>query len=96
MIQRGSSINKIRTYLIGKGINNDFIKDTVNKIQDENSDQDFFLRLKFVKKKELAQQELRIIDLCFIKKIYLYLLEMVLILKLQKKSWILRKMIFLK
>ena len=26
MIQRGSSINKIRTYLIGKGINNEFIK----------------------------------------------------------------------
>ena len=35
MIQRGSSINKIRNYLIGKGINNEFIKDTVNKIQDE-------------------------------------------------------------
>ena len=31
MIQRGSSINKIRNYLIGKGINNEFIKDTVNK-----------------------------------------------------------------
>ena len=26
MIQRGSSINKIRNYLIGKGINDDFIK----------------------------------------------------------------------
>ena len=34
MIQRGSSINKIRNYLIGKGINSEFIKDTVNKIQD--------------------------------------------------------------
>ena len=42
MIQRGSSINKIRNYLIGKGINSEFIKDTVNKIQDENSDQDLF------------------------------------------------------
>ena len=42
MIQRGSSINKIRNYLIVKGINNEFIKDTVSKIQDENSDQDFF------------------------------------------------------
>ena len=32
MIRRGSSINKIRNYLIGKGIKDQFIKDTVNKI----------------------------------------------------------------
>ena len=54
MIQRGSSINKIRTYLIGKGINNEFIKDTVNKIQDENSDQDFFSAIKLCKKKKIG------------------------------------------
>ena len=42
MIRRGNSINKIRSYLIGKGIEDNFIKETVNKIQDENSDQDFF------------------------------------------------------
>ena len=36
MIQRGSSINKIRNYLFGKGINNEFIKETVEKIHDEN------------------------------------------------------------
>jgi regulatory protein len=54
MIQRGSSINKIRYYLIGKGINNEFIKDTVNKIQDENSDQDFFSAIKICKKKRIG------------------------------------------
>jgi regulatory protein len=54
MIQRGSSINKIRNYLIGKGINNEFIKDTVNKIQDENSDQDFFSAIKICKKKRIG------------------------------------------
>ncbi|MDC3143257.1 RecX family transcriptional regulator [Candidatus Pelagibacter sp.] len=42
MIQRGNSINKIRNYLIGKGINDEFIKDTVEKINEDNSDQDFF------------------------------------------------------
>ena len=42
MIQRGKSINKIRNYLFGKGINDEFIKETVNKINNENSDQDFF------------------------------------------------------
>ena len=54
MIQRGSSINKIRTYLIGKGINNEFIKETVNKIQDQNSDQDFFSAIKICKKKRIG------------------------------------------
>ena len=42
MIQRGNSINKIRNYLISKGIKDEFIKETVSKIRDENSDQDFF------------------------------------------------------
>ena len=34
MIQRGNSINKIRNYLIGKGINSEYIKETVNKIHE--------------------------------------------------------------
>ena len=42
MVQRGNSINKIRNYLIGKGIQDNFIKETVEKIKDDNSDQDFF------------------------------------------------------
>ena len=54
MIQRGSSINKIRNYLIGKGINDELIKETVNKIQDENSDQDFFSAIKICKKKRIG------------------------------------------
>jgi len=72
MIQRGSSINKIRNYLIGKGINSEYIKETVNKIHDDNSDQDFFSAIKLCKKKELAPHEQRITDLYFIKKIYPY------------------------
>ncbi len=54
MIQRGNSINKIRSYLIGKGISDKFIKDTVNKINDENSDQDFFSAIKLCKKKKIG------------------------------------------
>ena len=72
MIQRGSSINKIRNYLLGKGINSDFIKQTVEKINDENSDQDFFSAIKLCKKKELDQQELKITEYYFIKKISRY------------------------
>ena len=58
MIQRGSSINKIRNYLIGKGINDEFIKETVNKIQDQNSDQDFFSAIKICKKKRIGPARL--------------------------------------
>ena len=54
MIQRGSSINKIRNYLIGKGIKDELIKETVNQINDDNSDQDFFSALKICKKKMIG------------------------------------------
>ena len=54
MIRRGSSINKIRNYLIGKGINSKFIKDTINKISENNSDQDFFSAIKICKKKRIG------------------------------------------
>ena len=54
MIQRGSSINKIRNYLIGKGIQDNFIKETINKIHTENSDQDFFSAIKICKKKRIG------------------------------------------
>ncbi len=54
MIQRGSSINKIRNYLLSKGINNQYIKETLEKIHDENSDQDFFSAIKLCKKKRIG------------------------------------------
>ena len=54
MIQRGNSINKIRNYLLGKGINDNFIKNTIEKIKDDNSDQDFFSAIKICKKKRIG------------------------------------------
>ena len=54
MVQRGNSLNKIRNYLMGKGINQEFIKDTVNKIRENNSDQDFFSAIKICKKKRIG------------------------------------------
>ena len=54
MIQRGNSINKIRSNSIGKEINEKFIKDTVDKTRDENSDQDFFSAIKICKKKRIG------------------------------------------
>ncbi len=54
MIQRGHSLNKIRNYLMAKGIDQEFIKDTVNKIKDDNNDQDFFSAIKICKKKRIG------------------------------------------
>ena len=54
MIQRGNSINKIRNYLLGKGINSEFIKETIERINNENSDQDFFSAIKLCKKKRIG------------------------------------------
>jgi regulatory protein len=54
LIQKGSSINKIRSYLFNKGINDNYIKETIDKIKEENSDQDFFSGIKICKKKRIG------------------------------------------
>jgi regulatory protein len=54
LIQRGSSINKIRYYLMGKGVDNIYIKETLDKIKEDNSDQDFFSGIKICKKKRIG------------------------------------------
>ena len=54
LIQKGSSINKIRNYLMGKGINDIYIKETLEKIKEDNSDQDFFSGIKICKKKRIG------------------------------------------
>ena len=54
LIQRGSSINKIRIYLINKGIEEKYIKNTINKIYENNNDQDFFSAIKVCKKKRIG------------------------------------------
>ena len=54
MVQRGHSLNQIRNYLMGKGINDNFVKDTVIKIRENNSDQDFFSAIKICKKRRIG------------------------------------------
>ena len=54
MIQRGSSINKIRNYLITKGVGEKYIKNTIEQIKDKNEDQDFFSAIKICKKKRIG------------------------------------------
>ena len=54
LIQKGSSINKIRNYLISKGIRDKHIKETISKIKEKNEDQDFFSAIKICKKKRIG------------------------------------------
>ena len=54
LVHRGNSINKIRNYLISKGIKDNFIKETINKIKERNEDQDFFSAIKVCKKKRIG------------------------------------------
>ncbi len=54
LIQRGNSLNKIRNYLISKGIKDNYIKETISKIKDKNEDQDFFSAIKICKKKRIG------------------------------------------
>ena len=46
-----------------------------------------FRQLKYVKKEELARTGKKATDLCFIKRIFQFLLDLVLVTKYQKKSW---------
>ena len=68
LIQRGSSINKIRSYLFSKGINDNYIKETINKIKEDNSDQDFFSGIKICKKKRIGPARVEDNRVLFYKK----------------------------
>ena len=54
LIQKGSSINKIRNYLFLKGIKNSYITETISEIKENNEDQDFFSAVKLCKKKRIG------------------------------------------
>ena len=68
LIQRGTSINKIRNYLISKGIQDKYIKETINKINENNEDQDFFSAIKICKKKRIGPSRTEDNRLLFYKK----------------------------
>ena len=68
LIQRGSSINKIRSYLFNKGIKDNYIKETIDKIKEDNSDQDFFSGIKICKKKRIGPARVEDNRVLFYKK----------------------------
>ena len=54
LIKRGSSINKIRSYLISKGVSDKYVQNTIEEIKERNEDQDFFSAIKICKKKRIG------------------------------------------
>ena len=68
LIQKGSSINKIRNYLINKGVGDKYIKNTIEKIHTNNEDQDFFSAIKICKKKRIGPSRDEANRMLFYKK----------------------------
>ena len=52
--KRGYSLNKIRYSLIKKGIDEKYIKDSISKIKENESDPDFFSAIKICKKRRIG------------------------------------------
>ena len=53
-LRRGYSLNKIRYNLIKKGIDEKYIKSSISKIKEEESDPDFFSAVKMCKKRRIG------------------------------------------
>ncbi len=68
LIKKGSSINKIRNYLISKGVNYKYINKTLSDIKENNDDQDFFSAIKICKKKRIGPARDENNRLLFMKK----------------------------
>ena len=52
--RRGYSLNKIRYSLIKKGIDQKYIKDSISKIKENESDPDFFSAIKICKRRRIG------------------------------------------
>ena len=53
-LKRGYSLNKIRHSLIKKGIKEKYIKESISKIKEDESDPDFFSAIKTCKKRRIG------------------------------------------
>jgi regulatory protein len=54
LLRRGYSLNKIRYNLIKKGIDEKYIKGSISKIKESESDPDFFSAIKICKKRRIG------------------------------------------
>jgi regulatory protein len=67
-LKKGYSLNKIRNYLINKGVNEKYIKDSISKTNLEEADQDFFSAIKTCKKRRIGPNREEANRILFYKK----------------------------
>jgi regulatory protein len=67
-LKKGYSLNKIRNYLINKGVNEKYIKDSISKTNLEEADQDFFSAIKTCKKRRIGPNREEVNRILFYKK----------------------------
>ena len=67
-LKRGYSLNKIRYNLIRKGIDQKYIKASISKIKENESDSDFFSAIKICKKRRIGPNREESIRALFYKK----------------------------
>ena len=53
-LKRGYSINKIRMHLINKGINDKLLKETIQKITNDDDNPDFYSAIRICKKRRIG------------------------------------------
>ena len=53
-LKRGYSINKIKQHLSQKGISQELLKQTIEKIQDDNTNPDFYSAIRICKKRRIG------------------------------------------
>ena len=71
-LRRGYSLNKINQSLRNKGIDSKFIKQSIDKIKEDEIEPDFVSALKLCKRRELVPLDLKITESYFIKKIWVF------------------------
>ena len=68
-LRRGYSLNKINQSL-SKGIEDKYIKQSIDKIKQNEIEPDFVSALKLCKRRRIGPLSLRIIENCFTKRIW--------------------------
>ena len=69
-LRRGYSLNKINQSLRNKGIDSKFIKQSIEKIKDDEIEPDFVSALRLCKRRRIGPLRPEIIESYFIKKIW--------------------------
>ena len=72
-LRRGYSLNKIHQSLMNKGIDNKYIKQSIDKIKEDKIEPDFVSALKLCKRRRIGPLRPKLIESYITKKIWEFL-----------------------